>query len=189
MSYETNRNILLAYLQDELKYPYNDFLGATIQYDAEELQELKGSVIYRLMKQFEEEGLIKILNDDDLEADYIQFLIRDIKKFSELKIDLPPSDQTSRKHTLSLSDTYELMLDDILLITPHFNSSTHRLIEFLLQNPNKRYEIQELKSILKLETNFDFHKFVENLKLPLGVKKHFISISKDSIQLTNPIQF
>lgn len=74
-----------------------------------------------------------------------------------------------------------------LLTSPKYGSDQERLIEYLLNNPNKKILRQELIDNIKLSDLVRIPKIISDLKLTGNIRKLFIKSSNQSITLFNPI--
>jgi mRNA-degrading endonuclease RelE of RelBE toxin-antitoxin system len=73
------------------------------------------------------------------------------------------------------------------LSKPNFDSENANVFDFLYNNPNKKYTLQEIESSLDQKLTKNLSKIVENLGFTKDLKKVFFQVSKTSIIFHNPI--
>lgn len=151
--------------------------------------------IQKILKQFEIDGKLKIVNEIRLGYDFperYELEIPDISYFEDLiaykKDESVFEENKEFELTLTLKDT-SLFLNDIFLITKtKFGFENYDIIKYLLENPNRLVTKEEIVKNTELQTiNKPFSKIVENLKFRGDLRKAFFKVKKTGIFLFNPV--
>ncbi|MFV0626024.1 MAG: hypothetical protein ACK5N8_01570 [Alphaproteobacteria bacterium] len=95
---------------------------------------------------------------------------------------------------LSYDEHRHLILNDVFLITNARQGFNDRLLEYLIENPNKSFTRDDLitKNVIKSDDTSDFYVFFQGIKLGDELRSLFFPqkyLSKGFIYLKNPILF
>ena len=191
MYYEHARKTVAEELIDAYKFTVGDeYTELSIKDNY--LNGLSPYDIQKILKQFELDGKLRIVNEIKLGYDFperYELEVLDITYFENLIEDEPIFEEKKGfELTLSLKDT-AVYLNDIFLITnTKFGFENYEIIKYLIENPNRLVTRDELIENTELESvNKSFTKIVENLKFKGDLRKAFFKVKKTGIILYNPV--
>ena len=82
----------------------------------------------------------------------------------------------------------EILVNNILLAKPDFNSENELVFTYIYEHPNERISLVKFQETQKITLTKSIHKIIENLGFVGDFKRVFFSdVSKDYVRFRNPI--
>ncbi len=104
--------------------------------------------------------------------------------------DKPPEEEKKidTVYEIFYSKQRQVLLNNIEIARPDFDSENELVFSFLMDNSNKKHTKAEIEKAVGKPLTKTLHKIVENLGFKGEIRQAFFDVSKDSICFRNPIR-